>query len=703
MDNTLLALSCTGPHIDCSYSNHGDHTLQADVSPADLISSESGNQVTSVVMENAVIPRDFREAILDSASPDEPLHVDSPCLITDPSAQVGELPHYFEASSLFFETPAFPDIASIPIYDACSSGKCTCVHLIGGVPAQLKPCRAAPYLFGPSFLDDISTENQTFLWRGLVKGFDIVDDQCPSSYYCENYNSILDDKFYSEMTDLLLAELSQFKVSKVDYKPRCVHSLGAVVKSNGKLRPITDCSRPDGVSINNFMETTFRAFTYNSVEDAVEILNANDFMAVVDITSAYRSVNVNPEQVDFQGFTWDFGSGPELLVDRRLCFGLRCAPNIFDSLSSLIVKIAHARGAQHVINYLDDFLIVAPTPEKCRIDRDIVVDTIKLLGYEVSWKKVTEPSPVTTFLGITIDSQKMELSLPLAKVDKLKTLITETLSCGHASKKCLESLGGLMSHCSYVVRGGRTFSRRIFDLAASYSRHAKRIPLNRAVQADLDWWLAFCHIFNGQACIIKDLHPIPIVSDSSFMGFGAWAGLDWIAGFWDPATTPQDFPHGCSHVVDPPSFDKCGRNINVCELWPVVAGLHRWAPSYRNSRIHIITDNMQVLAMINTGRSTNKTCMTWLRELFWICVVNNIDLFASYIKSEDNILADALSRAAYSGVTQKCVKLLDGFNMCCSSPSRTILQEPEVAPADPPTGSMGRLDPDSKELSDEML
>ena len=195
---------------------------------------------------------------------------------------------------------------------------------------------------------------------------------------------------------------------------------------------------------------------------------------------------------------------------------------------------------------------------------------------------------------------------------------------------------------------------------------SRKIPLDSSIRADHDWWLAFCYVFNGRACIIKDLHPIPIVSDSSFMGFGAWAGLDWITGFWNASDCPQGFTSGCGHVTDPPAFDKCGRNINVCELWPVVAGLHRWAPRYRNSRNHIITDNMQVLAMVNTGRSANKTCMTWLRELFWVYIVNNITLFATYIKSADNILADSLSRAAYPGVAEKCKDLLYQFNMCLS-------------------------------------
>ena len=601
-------------------------TLQPDCSLSDPLLVAGGNYVTGVSLETDMTSPGFPEAILDADTVDisttETLSMeDYPTVIA-----IGECP---VSSDFLFNTPCYEDCSPMPIYAACAAGVCDCIHTIGGMPAQLKPCRAAPNLFGPSLIDSISHDDKEFLWRGLNNGFKIVDEDCPSSYRCANYDSILSEQFYSEMTELLVSELEQSKVTKVNYVPKCVHSLGAVTKSNGKLRPITDCSRPDSLSINNFMKSTFHSFSYKSVEDAVELLSPGDHMAVVDISSAYRSVSVHPTQVDFQGLTWDFGEGPVLLVDRRLCFGLRCAPNIFDSLSSFIVKIANAMGATNVINYLDDFLIIAPSADQCKLERDIVIKAIKHLGFEVSWKKVTEPSMVTTFLGITIDSQKMELSLPLAKVTKLKVLITDVLARGHASKKDLECLGGLVSHCSYVVRGGRTFSRRIFDLAASYTRNAKKIPLNPAITADLDWWLAFCCVFNGRACILKDFHPVPIVSDSSFMGFGAWAGLDWLAGFWNPSNCPQDFPAGCGHVIQPPVFDKCSRNINVCELWPVVAALHRWAPSYRNTRIHIITDNMQVLAMINTGRSCNKTCMTWLREIFWICFVNNIDLPSS--------------------------------------------------------------------------
>ena len=132
------------------------------------------------------------------------------------------------------------------------------------------------------------------------------------------------------------------------------------------------------------------------------------------------------------------------------------------SISSFIVTIANAKGAPRIINYLDDFLIISPSYDECIRQRDIVTSVISHLGFGVSWPKVTLPNQVTTFLGITIDSVNLELSLPMEKVKKLQDLLFLLINRGTATKKELECVGGLVSHCAYIVMGGWTFSRRIF-------------------------------------------------------------------------------------------------------------------------------------------------------------------------------------------------------------------------------------------------
>ena len=145
-------------------------------------------------------------------------------------------------------------------------------------------------------------------------------------------------------------------------------------------------------------------------------------------------------------------------------------------------------------------------------------------------------------------------------------------------------------------------------------------------------------------------------------------GWVWI-GFWDNYP-PIPVASGRQRLELAPVFDQVPKNINVYELWPVV-----------------VTDNMQVLAMLDMGRSSNKLCMSWLREIFWCCFINNTDVFATYIHSADNILADGLSRAGYSGMIPKwklltCVVLHPtGQSLEHITHRQHLLQEAALAPS----------------------
>ena len=125
---------------------------------------------SGVAMKNAVTSRDFREDILEAALPDDHPQTDSLDLVTG-STTIDE--SFSNSLNLLFDTPSYPDISSIPIYDVCYAGNCSCVHLIGGFPSQLKPCRASPFLLGPSSLTSVSEDDGLFLWQGLVNGFNI--------------------------------------------------------------------------------------------------------------------------------------------------------------------------------------------------------------------------------------------------------------------------------------------------------------------------------------------------------------------------------------------------------------------------------------------------------------------------------------------------------------------------------------------------
>ena len=120
---------------------------------------------------------------------------------------------------------------------------------------------------------------------------------------------------------------------------------------------------------------------------------------------------------------------------------------------------------------------------------------------------------------------------------------------------------------------------------------------------------------------------------------------DWCLGVW------EDEAYKMSTGIVPPhhwSFTpgECSSedSINLLELWPIVAAAFRWSKDWVDKKVVIYTDNTQVQAAINTGRSRSVRSMWWLRELFWYSVVFNFHLVARRVTTGDNIVADYFSR-----------------------------------------------------------
>ena len=94
-----------------------------------------------------------------------------------------------------------------------------------------------------------------------------------------------------------------------DIKPHCVHSTGRVAKKDSpKFRPITDCSRLYGSSLNNHIKDDLVTFHLNSIDKEVLFSSPNCFYSIVDFESAWRWVPVFPPHKELEGFHWMFGT-----------------------------------------------------------------------------------------------------------------------------------------------------------------------------------------------------------------------------------------------------------------------------------------------------------------------------------------------------------------------------------------------------------
>ena len=135
-----------------------------------------------------------------------------------------------------------------------------------------------------------------------------------------------------------------------------------------------------------------------------------------------------------------------------------------------------------------------------------------------------------------------------------------------------------------------------------------------------------------------------MVSGGSKRGFGAWCGTDYFYGCWGGYSVSMKHNAHQEPALETDNIKVHEGNINVYgRCWLAL----------RDGPIFM-------------GRSKNKLCMSWLRELYWTGSKHNIELHASYIRSEDNVLADQLSRLPYKGYLNRCITTLAENYLCCS-------------------------------------
>lgn len=170
---------------------------------------------------------------------------------------------------------------SVKLFQSCISGDCQCSYLLGDNKTQLRPHRFAAL----TFVDCQPSDKDLCVFDCVVYRVDIVSSDV-QPYNCHNYHSNLDTESKAKMDVIVASEIENGILSVTDIKPHCIHAPRAVGKPDGGIRPITNCSRPEGVSVNSNVDGLPLSFRYKSIDNVVELLEQNNYMSVIDIKNA---------------------------------------------------------------------------------------------------------------------------------------------------------------------------------------------------------------------------------------------------------------------------------------------------------------------------------------------------------------------------------------------------------------------------------
>ena len=126
-----------------------------------------------------------------------------------------------------------------------------------------------------------------------------------------------------------------------------------------------------------------------------------------------------------------------------------------------------------------------------------VLTLFEELNVSLAPNKTFRPTQVLEFMGITLDSVRMEARLPLDKLCNARSLLASWASKQTCHLRDLQSLIGTLQFACQVISPGRPFMQRIINLTRGDSSPKRKLYLTPQFTKDILMWQFFLEKWNG--------------------------------------------------------------------------------------------------------------------------------------------------------------------------------------------------------------
>ena len=392
-------------------------------------------------------------------------------------------------------------------------------------------------------------------------------------------------------------------------------------KKDGGCRVIIDLTR-----LNTFV--TYTHFKMDTFETAKSLISHGCFMACIDLQDAYYTVSIQKYYRRFLKFIW-MG---QLWQYRALPNGLTTAPRLFTKLVKPIM--AYLRQRHHIVMaYLDDILIVGHTLELAQQGVAATVNIFQQLGFIVHPAKSKFcPSQVIHYLGFTVDSIRMRVTIPTNKVEEVtqvcQGLISASIPSIRHTATVISKLVALFPAARYGPLHYQNLQRAKIAALRQHAGHYDR-PMQLPPEAtdELRWWVR--HIRNSFKPIIEANPVVYLQTDASSYGWGATDHYSSCGGRWDTLEATM----------------LLSQEINYLELLAAFHGLRAYCSKVFGAHVRLQIDNTTAVAYLNHMGGTRSVSCDKLANSIWLwCIQRDIWISATYLPGELNTVADTRSR-----------------------------------------------------------
>ena len=374
---------------------------------------------------------------------------------------------------------------------------------------------------------------------------------------------------------------------------------------NQARRIVVDLSYPDNTSVNAGIPKDMYLGKQNnlclpSVDSLIALIQKHGQGCLIfklDLSRAYRQLFLCPGSINLCGYQWR----GNIFVDITWPFGIRSACLNAQRVAEAVIRIYKRLYQRDAVAYIDDFG-GAEQPAAAHLAYKQLVHLItEVLGLTLAPDKSISPTTCLIFLGLELDTIKMELRVPADKLAQACGEIKLWLSKTTASKKQLQSLLGKLIHLAAAIRPGRRFVSRIIDMIKAEDFPVK---LDTSFHLDITWWDNFMVEYNG-ASLFQDpdfSEPDAILAiDSGLTGCRGHTSL------------------GHYFKVDYPESVHCSTLDTAClQLLTMVVACRLWGHLWPRLKLVVRCDNETVCSAINFNRTRHPYLQRALRALWFL-------------------------------------------------------------------------------------
>ena len=396
-------------------------------------------------------------------------------------------------------------------------------------------------------------------------------------------------------------------------------------------RVIVNLSAPYGASVNDAITNEvydgvpfkLKYPTVENIVTAIEQFDSDVLLSKIDVSRAFRNLRTDPGDFDLLGLSWN----GKAYLDISIPMGLKSGSALCQRTTDVIRHIMTSQGVA-TYNYIEDVICIHKRPN-ANAEFELLFSLFEFLGVPINPKKVVPPSKTLTCMGIDVNVETKQLTIPHQKIAETLKLCKIYVKAKVISKKQLQSLLGKLLYLHRCVAPARIFVNRLLNKLRAVTG---RVSVDEDMVKDLNWFIQFLTQFNGTVMFHTSRPHHEVFVDASLTGMGASWGTN-------------------VYAVTRHLWATIGLNINQLEMLNVLIALRLFAKYWQNQCVEFRIDNKAVVYALQKGRIKDNYMQTVARSIWLIAASNDINLVYSHIAGTENVKADALSRLFERGFT----------------------------------------------------